>query len=101
MNLYDLPSLHVPYPDTRVQASGCHPLTVEGDGVNVAIMTSKGVETPALRDTPDFRRCVVAPGDNNVALDLQAANAGLVADEYVLAQPGSNVPYSESGVPGS
>ncbi len=95
-----LPSVRVPYPDARVEAARCHPLTIKSDGVNVAVVALESVQATALRDAPNLCRRIVAARNQKITLDFQAADARLMADKHILAKTGRDVPYPESRVPG-
>ena len=94
-----VPSRCIPDPDARVQTAGSHAGAVEGDGIDLAVVSREGVKATALRDAPNFGRGIVAAGDDDVAFDFQTSDASLVSDQDVTAQPTSDIPDTQSRIP--
>ena len=93
-----VPSGCIPDPDARVQTAGSHAGAVEGDSIDLAVVSREGVKATALRDAPNFSRGVVAARDNYVAFDFQTSDASLVSDQDVTAQSTSNIPDTQSRI---
>lgn len=80
-----LAGMGVPDAYAGVKTAGSYAFAVKGDGIDLAKMPGKGLETLASRDAPDSGRGIVASGDNQVAVDLETPYTCLMADEDVLA----------------
>ena len=68
----------VPYPDAGIQASSCNSLAIESNSVNLAEMPLQGTQALPAGDAPDLGGGIVASGYDKVAMNFQAAYAGLV-----------------------
>lgn len=66
----NIPSIGVPDANLCIQTSRDDPATVKCNGVDLAEVAVERLETTPVREAPDLGRGVVAPRDNNVALDL-------------------------------
>lgn len=82
----------VPDAHTCVQAASCDSLSVEGDGVNLAEVTVQCAQTPPFGNAPDPCRSIVTTGNYDIAMDLQAPDAGQMADENILAESSLDIP---------
>jgi len=90
-----LRSNRVPDAHVRIETASDNPFAVEGYRIDLAEMALQSLDTPAFRNAPHFGRGVVASRDDNVAVDLEAADASLMSNQDVAAQAGSDVPDSE------
>lgn len=85
----------VPDAHAGVETASCDPLSVKGDGVDLAEVAVQCAQAPSLGDTPDPGCRIVATGNYNIAVDLQAPDTGQMANENVLAESGLDIPYPQ------
>lgn len=93
--------MRIPYPYTSVQTPRRDLLAIKRNGVYLAKMARQYAQTLSLRNRPDPRRRVVAAGRDEVPVDFDAADTGLVADEDVLADAFGYVPDAQGCVSGA
>jgi len=94
----NLPCCSIPYPDTSVQTARSDSHAVKGNSVYLAVMALQSVEAPSLGNAPNLGGSVIATRDYDIALDLQAPDASLVAYKDVPTQTGSYVPHPEGSI---
>ena len=98
---YSLPSSGVPNPHAGIQTSGCYTVAIEGNRVNLAVVTLKCMQAAALRNTPDLGGSVVTARNNDIAMDLQTPHTSLMTDENISAHAVLDIPDSKGRIPGS
>jgi hypothetical protein len=88
----DLPIVWIPYADTGVQTACRNLFPVERDRVNLAKVPGERAQALAFGYAPDLRSRVVAARHNDIAVYLEASDASLMTNEYMLAQTLLQVP---------
>jgi len=94
------PRLGIPYPNTSVKASSRHPVAIECNRIDLAVVSLEGNKAAAFRDAPHLGRSIIAARYDNIAMDFKAADTGLVAHENVFAVASPDIPDSESRISG-
>ena len=90
--------LWVPDAHACVQTASRDPLSVKGDGVDLAKVAVQCAQAPSLRNAPDPGRRIVTARNYNIAVDLQAPDAGQMANKNVLAESSLDIPYPQRGI---
>jgi hypothetical protein len=57
-------------------------------------MALQRLKATALGNAPDSSESIIATGYDNVSLDLETTNTGLMANKNVFAKTGSDIPDS-------
>ena len=94
----DVPRCGVPDSHTGVKAAGCYPVAIKCNGIDLAVVALKCMETSPFGNAPDPSCRVVATRNNNVSLDFEATNTSLMPHKDVPAKPCPDVPHPQSGI---
>ena len=90
--------MRIPYPYTGVQASCRDPVTVKGDGVDLTEVALKGSQALPSGDAPYLGCSIVAPRHDQVTMDFEAADTGLMSHQNASASSRLQIPHSKRGV---
>lgn len=93
-----LTRVRIPNANARVQTSRRYSLAVKGNRVDLTEMAGQRAQASALRNTPDLRSSVIAPRNNNVAMDRKAPNTSLVTYKNTPTSPRHQIPDSQRRV---
>lgn len=91
--------MRIPYSDAGVQTARGDADSVERDGVDLAEVTLKGADQLAGGYAPDLRGGIVAPRDDEIAMNFQASDAGLMAHQNGSRGTRRDVPDAQRSVP--
>lgn len=93
--------LRIPNPHTRIQTPRRNPLPIKRNRIDLAEMSMQDLKTLALAYTPYACLGIIGSGGNQITVDFEAPDGGLVANEDLFADSGPHVPDAEGGVPGA
>lgn len=90
--------MSVPYSDAGIKTTGHHSLAVKRNGIDLAKVTSESMQASTFGNTPNLGGSVIASRHNNVSLDFQASNTGLVTNQDVPTYTLPDIPHSQVSI---
>ena len=91
----------IPDAHARIQAPGGNLLAIKSNGVNLTEMPGQCPQTLSTLDTPDLGCGIVATRDDEVAVDFETTDAGLMSVQNSLQLSGHEVPDAEGRITGA